>query len=192
MAPSWDLVNIASNIAADSIPEQAHTNDMNEATNGSTNGTATGKPHNWIPISEHVLWKPMWKVKIISIGCGFSGSHPLGRTTFRCQWLMGNYRSDNGTEDSECIQDERQSQACHVQEECEPFLPTNWGSVLTPQSAWNQGHMIRESLLECKYSESHWALKAVVDKAVTGHVWCFCDKHRASWDRLTIPSSWFR
>ncbi|KAI9874579.1 MAG: hypothetical protein M1830_009589, partial [Pleopsidium flavum] len=69
MAPSRDLVDIASHVAAESanpIPEEAHTN-------GSTNGTTTEKPHNWIPIAEHVLWKPTRKVKVISIGCGFSG-----------------------------------------------------------------------------------------------------------------------
>jgi hypothetical protein len=31
------------------------------------------KPDSWIPIEEHVLGKPRRKVKIISIGCGFSG-----------------------------------------------------------------------------------------------------------------------
>lgn len=28
---------------------------------------------DWIPMEEHVLWKPKQKVKVISIGCGFSG-----------------------------------------------------------------------------------------------------------------------
>jgi hypothetical protein len=51
---------------------------------GMTNGTHDGvakhasypppfKPDSWIPIEEHVLGKPQRKVKIISIGCGFSG-----------------------------------------------------------------------------------------------------------------------
>jgi hypothetical protein len=46
---------------------------------GMTNGTPDGahpppfKPDSWIPIEEHVLGKPQRKVKIISIGCGFSG-----------------------------------------------------------------------------------------------------------------------
>ena len=31
------------------------------------------KPDSWIPIEEHVLGKPQRNVKIISIGCGFSG-----------------------------------------------------------------------------------------------------------------------
>lgn len=41
--------------------------------NGMQNGDAVSKPKNWIPIAEHVLWKPQRKVKMISIGCGFSG-----------------------------------------------------------------------------------------------------------------------
>lgn len=31
------------------------------------------KPDSWIPVEEHVLGKPQVKVKVISIGCGFSG-----------------------------------------------------------------------------------------------------------------------
>ncbi|KAK4942831.1 hypothetical protein LTR66_014662 [Elasticomyces elasticus] len=41
--------------------------------NDHPNSLAEGKPKNWIPIAEHVLWKPTKKVKLISIGCGFSG-----------------------------------------------------------------------------------------------------------------------
>jgi hypothetical protein len=47
--------------------------------NGIQNGDAVGKPKNWIPIAEHVLWKPQRKVKIISIGCGFSGKVEIYR-----------------------------------------------------------------------------------------------------------------
>jgi hypothetical protein len=48
-------------------------------TNGATDSVAKHishppfKPDSWIPIEEHVLGKPQRKVKIISIGCGFSG-----------------------------------------------------------------------------------------------------------------------
>jgi hypothetical protein len=48
----------------------------NGATNGVTNGTThrpSYKPDSWIPVEEHVLGKPRRKVKVISIGCGFSG-----------------------------------------------------------------------------------------------------------------------
>ena len=37
--------------------------------NGSGN-----KPENWIPIREEVLWKPARKLRLISIGAGFSGN----------------------------------------------------------------------------------------------------------------------
>ena len=50
----------------------------NGVTNGVTNGTAhrpTYKPDSWIPVGEHVLGKPQRKVKVISIGCGFSGTY---------------------------------------------------------------------------------------------------------------------
>jgi hypothetical protein len=49
-------------------------------TNSAPNGVAKHishpppfKPDSWIPIEEHVLRKPQRNVKIISIGCGFSG-----------------------------------------------------------------------------------------------------------------------
>ena len=49
-------------------------------TNSAPNGVAKHishpppfKPNSWIPIEEHVLGKPQRKVKVISIGCGFSG-----------------------------------------------------------------------------------------------------------------------
>lgn len=42
--------------------------------NDHPNSLVDGKPKNWIPIAEHVLWKPTKKVKLISIGCGFSGT----------------------------------------------------------------------------------------------------------------------
>jgi hypothetical protein len=48
--------------------------------NGATNGVTNSMPHrppfkpdSWIPVEEHVLGKPWRKVKVISIGCGFSG-----------------------------------------------------------------------------------------------------------------------
>lgn len=87
MAPSRDIVDIASQAAAispDPIthPHEAHANGANGHTDGMANGRsaeangidAEGKPHNWIPIAEHVLWKPTRKVRMISIGCGFSGT----------------------------------------------------------------------------------------------------------------------
>ena len=49
----------------------------NGATNGVTNGIshrAAFKPDSWIPVREDVLGKPERKVKVISIGCGFSGT----------------------------------------------------------------------------------------------------------------------
>ena len=45
-------------------------------TNGIVNGTSQRyqyRPDSWIPIEEHCLAKPVGKIKIISIGCGFSG-----------------------------------------------------------------------------------------------------------------------
>ena len=48
----------------------------NDVANGVTNGIshrAAFKPDSWIPVREAVLGKPERKVKVISIGCGFSG-----------------------------------------------------------------------------------------------------------------------
>jgi hypothetical protein len=49
-------------------------------TNGATNVVTSSiprrppfKPDSWIPVEEHVLGKPRRKVKVLSIGCGFSG-----------------------------------------------------------------------------------------------------------------------
>ncbi|KAJ9646660.1 hypothetical protein H2204_000352 [Knufia peltigerae] len=50
--------------ASNSIVANGHTND--------TNGVSA-HPKNWIPIAEHVLGKPQRKLRVISIGCGFSG-----------------------------------------------------------------------------------------------------------------------
>lgn len=47
------------------------------ATNGVTHSIPRRppfKPDSWIPVEEHVLGKPQRKVKVISIGCGFSGA----------------------------------------------------------------------------------------------------------------------
>ena len=35
--------------------------------------TMGGKPANWIPLEEHALWKPTRKIRMVMIGCGFSG-----------------------------------------------------------------------------------------------------------------------
>ena len=50
---------------------------------GTTNSTGLApanlrrapRPDSWIPVEEHVLHKPQRKVKMISIGCGFSGMY---------------------------------------------------------------------------------------------------------------------
>lgn len=49
---------------------------MEGAPNGTTNGDVVDGeqvPKNWIPIREEVLWEPSRRVKVISIGAGFSG-----------------------------------------------------------------------------------------------------------------------
>jgi hypothetical protein len=49
----------------------------NSATNGGTHNSPRRppfKPDSWIPVEEHALGKPQRKVKVISIGCGFSGA----------------------------------------------------------------------------------------------------------------------
>lgn len=53
------------------------------------------RPDSWIPIEEHVLHKPQRKVKMISIGCGFSGRKASLRRRFG---LIPDFsRSDHGT-----------------------------------------------------------------------------------------------
>ena len=63
----------------------------NSSTSGLTNGlkeeSSLGNGHvrngddalheaeNWIPIREEVLWKPTRKVRVVSIGAGFSGKN---------------------------------------------------------------------------------------------------------------------
>lgn len=81
MAPSRDVVDIAGHGAAESASHMREAHANGAAANGETNGAAVeGRPHNWIPIAEHVLWKATRKIRIISIGCGFSG------TMSTCYW----------------------------------------------------------------------------------------------------------
>lgn len=76
MAPSRDAIDIASHEAAESASHAREAHGTGAA-NGATNGAAVdGRPHNWIPIAEHVLWKATRKIRVISIGCGFSGTTP--------------------------------------------------------------------------------------------------------------------
>ena len=72
MTRAQDVMDIATEPAADGDPHnpKAVTTTVKEA-NGSNE--AHEKVKNWIPIAEHVLWEPQRKVKVISIGCGFSG-----------------------------------------------------------------------------------------------------------------------
>jgi hypothetical protein len=78
-----DAVDIATSLAPNGFDHGGAVNGngvSNGVTNGVSNGNGAhsdaqveGKPKNWIPIAEHVLHAPVRKVKMISIGCGFSG-----------------------------------------------------------------------------------------------------------------------
>ena len=66
--------------AGEGVDAAANYVESHGMTNSATDGVAKHisrpppfKPDSWIPIEEHVLGKPQRKVKIISIGCGFSG-----------------------------------------------------------------------------------------------------------------------
>jgi len=66
--------------AGEGVDGAANYVESHAMTNGATDGVAKRnshpppfKPDSWIPIEEHVLGNTQRKVKIISIGCGFSG-----------------------------------------------------------------------------------------------------------------------
>ena len=74
---------------------------------GVTNGAINGMPHrpsykpdSWIPVEEHVLGKPQQKVKVISIGCGFSGMC-INNATCEHADMATMSRLDIGTQDPE-------------------------------------------------------------------------------------------
>jgi hypothetical protein len=82
MPPSADPIGLASDMAGNGVDQppqngthtNSDTNGHNNAANGQNNATnGLHRSQNWIPLAEHVLWKPERKVKMISIGCGFSG-----------------------------------------------------------------------------------------------------------------------
>lgn len=95
MPPAQDPIDIATATAANGV-------DTGESR--VVNGHSSGKPKNWIPIAEHVLWKPQRKVKMISIGCGFSGKLQA-RLPTRCTSLTCSRRSDDGPQNPEYVQD---------------------------------------------------------------------------------------
>jgi hypothetical protein len=102
--PSRDAIDIASSLVPNGV-EMGTPNATNGVSNSHSNGKTNGKPKNWIPIAEHVLWKPERKVKIISIGCGFSGESatPCQQNLPLTPGFLD--RPYNGTKDPECVQD---------------------------------------------------------------------------------------
>jgi hypothetical protein len=83
MSPSTvaasDAVDTATSLAPNGFDHGGAVNG-NGASNGACNDNGAhgdtqvvGRAKNWIPIAEHVLYAPQRKVKMISIGCGFSG-----------------------------------------------------------------------------------------------------------------------
>jgi hypothetical protein len=60
-------------IQANYVESHGMTNSAPDGVGKHTSHPPPFKPDSWIPIEEHVLGKPQRKVKIISIGCGFSG-----------------------------------------------------------------------------------------------------------------------
>lgn len=53
------------------IPEEANVKNVIDVSNSEL------RPRTWIPVREEVLWKPTRKIRVISIGAGFSGKHIL-------------------------------------------------------------------------------------------------------------------
>jgi hypothetical protein len=80
---------------------------INGAPQGVTNGihySPPFKPDSWIPIAEHVLGKPQRKVKVISIGCGFSGMR-LNATICERADMTVYTRLDASPQDPEHVKD---------------------------------------------------------------------------------------
>jgi hypothetical protein len=85
MTPSVDVVSLSSTLGADSVgagADYCHSNGtpQHNGTDGSKTALAsvqslknTAHKQIWIPLVDRVLWEPEKKVKVISIGCGFSG-----------------------------------------------------------------------------------------------------------------------
>lgn len=69
-----DAVDIAAALAPNGV-DTGHPDNSKAVANGSNGVQHEAK--NWIPIAEHVLWEPQRTVKVISIGCGFSGKEIL-------------------------------------------------------------------------------------------------------------------
>jgi hypothetical protein len=70
MTIAQNPIDIATTVAVNGV-DSGHSNNT-KAVAATVNGTSKDA-RNWIPIAEHVLLEPQRKVKIISIGCGFSG-----------------------------------------------------------------------------------------------------------------------
>lgn len=69
-----DAVDITTSMAQENGFDTGPPNGVNGLDrHGTTLTNGDAKPDTWIPIEEHVLWKPTRKVKAISIGAGFSG-----------------------------------------------------------------------------------------------------------------------
>lgn len=114
-----DAVGVANEAAqqraAQGTPVEADEGADSAANNGMINGAPQGvtngihyspplKPDSWIPIAEHVLGKPQRKVKVISIGCGFSGMR-LNATICERADMTVYTRLDAGPQDPEHVKD---------------------------------------------------------------------------------------
>jgi hypothetical protein len=94
MSPSTDVVSISVDLGADSIGVGSKHNAANGVTEHSSSTgscnlssiedkksavSSVASPDrgdsekHWIPLANHVLWEAQKKVKVITIGCGFSG-----------------------------------------------------------------------------------------------------------------------